>query len=656
MKLRSNIRVMARCCAVKAFLVVFAIFFAGISAAGDSGVDLIPLEVFSAAHGYRNASLSPDGQYVALLGMADDQPNVRIIRIEAGAVSVVAGFEFPQSQIGRMVWITPADLLVSQTVTPVEIKPGSVLQRRLVRIDIENRRASEVLSFGLNRLMANAPGSILRVLDDVSGDVLVAIPPDGGFFPSVQVLNIFNGETTLLEPSSSGITTWLTDWDGRVRLATGIDRKARSIVRYREPDGSSWVDLSESRVFSDGNFLPIAFSRSGRSLYMRSALGRARDGLYEFDFDKERITRKIYGHPKYDIGTVFLANFDREIAGVSYIDDYFQVDYLSDSLKEILTGIDRHLPEAINVILQWSSDKDVFLVLSEQIPFPARYYIFQVAGDRMTELSYGGAEISRYPLVVPERVTYYSSDGLEIPAYLTRSKRQQEQPAPTVILPHGGPWVRDYITFNDWAQFFANRGYVVFQPNFRGSSGYGTLFQRRGYGEWGEAMQRDLEDGVHWLIDQGIADPERICIAGGSYGGYAALMASIESPELFQCAIAYAPVTSLSKFANSFGKSPYRKSLQSAIRGEDNKAPIRSNSPVRRGKDVAIPLLLVHGTSDIRVPVSHSRDMMRALRKSRTDVTYLELAGESHFLYRPSARLAVFGAMEKHLQQYLAAD
>ncbi len=638
------------------FQSVFAISIVLLTSTGWAAVSeagLIPLETFAAAHFQRSANLSPDGRHIAVLDIVGDQPVIQILRIDEDEISLTSSFEFAQSQIDEMHWVNANNLLISQTIVPLEVREKASLRRQLVRIDIEEGIASELWASDVNRLIANQPGSILRVLGGVQGNVLIAVPPDEGFFPSVQILNIFSGKVKLVESSVSGITRWLTDWDGGVRLGTGIDDQDQSIVWYRETIEAEWTNLSRNKVFSAGYFEPIAFDKAGTSLYMKSALGKGRKGLYEFNLVKERITRKIYEHPRYDIGTVFLSNSNREVAAVSYIDDYFQVDYLSDDFQEILATVTRYLPDAANIVMDWSSRKDVFLIYSERPPFPPRHYVFQASNEKLTELPGGLKEIRNYPLILPERITYFSRDGLEIPAYLTRPQPLQQKPAATVILPHGGPWARDYITYNDWVQFFANRGYIVLQPNFRGSSGYGIVFQSGGYGEWGEAMQRDLDDGVLWLIEQGITDPDQVCIAGGSYGGYAALMASIESADLYKCAIAFAPVTSLSKFSSSFNRSPYKKGQQSMIGGVENKAPLRKNSPVRRGRDVKIPVLLIHGTSDIRVPVYHSRDMVRALKKSKAPSVYLELEGESHFLGKPSNRLEVFRAMEKHLQQYL---
>ncbi len=634
------------------FLLVFLIFVSGISPAAET--DLIPVEVFARAQGYRNAKLSPDGQHVAVLDLAGEQPTIRVFKLGLNKVSSIGDLEFAESQIGEMFWVNSSNLMISQTLTPAVLKPNANLWRRLIRIDIKTSQIEELWSVKLNRLVANEPESILRVLNVESGDVLVSMPQDTGFYPAVYELNIFSGKTTLLEPETPGVTKWLPDWDGRIRLATGINKKNKSLVWYRESEGKAWTDLSEEKIFSDRNFLPIAFNKSGNKLYMKSALGRAREGFYELDIRHNRITRKIYEHPKYDLGQILLANLDREVVGVTYIDDYLEIDYLSESMKQILALVNKRLPKSRNILMDWSLDKEVLLVLSERVPFPAQYYIFKSNNNELTELPGSKLGVYQYPLILPERVTYFSRDGLEIPAYLTRPQKSDGRARATVILPHGGPWSRDYIRFNDWAQFFASRGYNVLQPNFRGSTGYGILFERRGFGEWGEGMQQDLEDGVLWLIERGIADPEHICIAGASYGGYAALMASIRNTELFKCAIAFAPVTDLKKYANSFAKSPYKKSLQSMIWGENGKSDIRLNSPVRHGKDVAIPLLLIHGTSDIRVPVSHSRKMVRALKRSKTKVTYLELQGESHFLNKLSSRRQVFSAMEKHLQQSLA--
>lgn len=250
-------------------------------------------------------------------------------------------------------------------------------------------------------------------------------------------------------------------------------------------------------------------------------------------------------------------------------------------------------------------------------------------------------------------VKYKARDGLEIEAYLTKPVNSKENSRlPAIILPHGGPMARDYSGFDYWAELFANRGYVVFQPNFRGSSGYGYDFEMAAVQGWGKAMQDDLEDAAHWLNEQNIIDEKRVCIAGASYGGYAALMASVKHADTFQCAASFAGVSDIelivSKARYFTNKEVVRKQF-----GTDSDE-LEAVSPVNFAKKINIPILLIHGTDDKVVPVIHSREMADELEDFDKDVKYVEIEGANHHLSVQKHRMQTLEAMlaffDKHLK------
>lgn len=258
--------------------------------------------------------------------------------------------------------------------------------------------------------------------------------------------------------------------------------------------------------------------------------------------------------------------------------------------------------------------------------------------------------------VIP--VGYSARDGQRIPSYVTLPPTvrdtSQIKDLPFIVLPHGGPYARDSQRFDYFSQFFASRGFAVLQMNFRGSEGYGEAFEKAGRENW-MIMQDDVEDGTKWLVEKGYADPDRICIAGWSYGGYAALMGAAKNPELYKCAVAMAALTDISRHISD--QRDYRFGEQSAKSfigaGFESKDDIKANSPVKIAEDITVPLLLAHGELDQQVNFNQFKLMKRALKESSADVTYMEFKDEDHYLSNEENRQDFFKGLDKFLKENL---
>ena len=248
-------------------------------------------------------------------------------------------------------------------------------------------------------------------------------------------------------------------------------------------------------------------------------------------------------------------------------------------------------------------------------------------------------------------ISYAARDGLEIEGYLTVPLRHEDGAIPAIIFPHGGPISYDGGGFDYWTQYFASRGYAVLQMNFRGSSGYGFEFMASGLQAWGLEMQNDVEDGTRWLIEQGIADPERICVVGASYGGYAALMEAARNPDLYQCAVSFAGVTDVAYLVTSHRNYTNYEIVKEQIGSK--RSELRQRSPLHNAEAINIPVLLAHGTKDRSVRLRHSERMEKELRKAGKDVTYLEFEDGDHYLSAQEHRVAFFSAMDAFLHEHL---
>ncbi len=249
---------------------------------------------------------------------------------------------------------------------------------------------------------------------------------------------------------------------------------------------------------------------------------------------------------------------------------------------------------------------------------------------------------------------YKARDGLEIEGVLTTPKRKEAKNLPFVVMPHGGPWGHDSLTYDYWAQFLASRGYVVLQPNFRGSTGYGTEFIEKGKGQMGFAMQDDISDGVKWAVEKGIADPKRVCIVGASYGGYAAMWGIAKDPDLYRCAISISGVAALRREVNDFGNSLHGKLYKT--QWQEMTPDFNAVSPINAIAKIKAPLMLIHGKRDVTVDHVQSEKMHSAMNKARKQVEFVSLPLADHYFARQADRVILLSAMERFLAKHNPAD
>jgi len=326
--------------------------------------------------------------------------------------------------------------------------------------------------------------------------------------------------------------------------------------------------------------------------------------------------------------------------------------FFDKGLQALQAKIDKAIPGNRNYIYSISDDQQKFLVFSTSSTDSGTYYLGQTNPIKLDAMAYSYKKLVPDSLSKTRRIEYKARDGLTIEAYLTTPKNKPAKNLPTLVFPHGGPIARDNDAFDYWAQFFANKGYAVLQMNFRGSDGQGIELRNAGLKNWGKEMQDDIEDGARKLIADGIADPNAIAIVGASYGGYAALMGVVKTPDFYRCAISVngvANVFDLVKDNRAFWRS---YNVVDEQIGNDN-ATLKSISPVNFADKIKVPVLLVHGTDDRQVEIKHSYQMRDALQKAKKDVTFLELPNEDHYLLNEKNRIDTFRAMDTFLNRCL---
>jgi len=470
-------------------------------------------------------------------------------------------------------------------------------------------------------------------------------------------LNISTGQRTLIRENTEQIAQWFFDEAGELRLAMRVAANGDQEVLRVDP--AAFTKVYSSNVFESCR--PLRFHRDRCRVYMMTNHGDDVDlvSLVLFDPDTQEI-EPIESDPlgRVDLGGALFSEVTDELAGTLYIEDRvrpyfrdksFEADY--SYLKWQLHNTDLHFPSR-------SLDERIWLVSASHDTEPGEVYLFN-RETRQLDLQYTLRDkLPRESLVAMQPIRYKSSDGLEIPAYLTLPKGVARTALPALVIPHGGPWARDLWGYDPLAQFFANRGYAVLMPNFRGSTGYGKRFLNAGNQEWGRKMQDDITWGVKHLISEGIADPKRIGIMGGSYGGYATLAGIAFTPDLYHAAVDNCGPSNLITLLESFPPywKAFRKILFARLANPDTsegKAWLEERSPLNSAANIRTPLLVVQGANDPRVTRAEAEQIVIALRDRGFPVEYMLAADEGHGYQRPVNDMAMFMAAERFFAKHL---
>jgi dipeptidyl aminopeptidase/acylaminoacyl peptidase len=501
--------------------------------------------------------------------------------------------------------------------------------------------------------------------EGVEGDDVIHIDRDGHWlllnvqktiydYPSVYRVDLDTMEMKKVVGAHPHVWNWFADSSGTVRAGVGVEGRRWWLLYRKDADGK-FEKIMRRTVKRDDEegaierFIPINGSDHG---YAVTNARTGRYGLYRYDFSSDSIGEPVFEHPQVDIDD-FRISDQNEITAVYYTDDRSRVEWLMPRMKELQGKIDRELPDRINRVISMSSDGEKMLIWSGSAADPGTYFYYDATTAKMSMLARPYGSMTDKPLANMDSVSYAARDGLQIPAYLTLPTGVEVRQLPLIVLPHGGPFLRDEWGYDTWVQFLANRGYVVLQPNFRGSTGYGRDFVAKGEGQWGRTMQDDLDDGVKWLVEQGKVDPKRVCIMGGSYGGYAALWAAVRNPEIYRCAISLAGISDLAAMIKydrrSFAATRYYTAWRERVQG-DKGFDLNTVSPLYAVDRINIPLLIAHGTDDENVPLAQSKKLHEALLKANKPHSYIVYEGEGHGFDNPANATAFLEQVEQFLR------
>jgi dipeptidyl aminopeptidase/acylaminoacyl peptidase len=424
-----------------------------------------------------------------------------------------------------------------------------------------------------------------------------------------------------------------------------------------------------------GRIEPLGFDYDGRRLIVTATNDEKRRAVYYYDIEKGELGEEIASHAKFDIIPEFgtagidgvrltgpvVSELTDAVIGIRYISEGPRTQWFDPGFTALQTALDQILPNTVNLIVSRSEDEKKLLVLAFSDRDPGTYYLVDLTsgkpkGGKLGERMAGFPVKAAVPVYL---ISYPARDGEEIHGYLTLPAGEKKKGLPLVVLPHGGPTVRDVWGFDPMVQFLANRGYAVLQMNYRGSPGYGTEFYDKGKREVGRGMQNDIEDGTRWAIAKGFADPDRVAIMGASYGGYSALFALGHNPELYRCGISMAGVTDWADIIKERKGEEYKFAYEHFREWiGDPKLDLKflaDISPVNFAEKITAPVLIVQGKDDRTVPPKQARKMVAALEQARHPPLAIYFAEEGHGFTKEKDRTRLFNEVEKFLAKNLAA-
>ncbi|WP_440903059.1 alpha/beta hydrolase family protein [Catenovulum sp. SX2] len=599
--------------------------------------------------------LSPDGNKIAYM-VAIKRPNqsgtaIALHDLSNNKRSYLAFTDDKEYRFSDLVWANNQYLLVD-VVYPQLRKGLLVNEYRLLKLNVINKKMTGTLSASfLNDLhyVPNVQSVILDLLPNEPDHFLIEI---GGRMynaePSVVKISLKDGEREqYVQMPYEDIRGWLTDQQGNVRIATARNKDEYTIYQVPANNKSikDFTKLWSYQAFSEDVITPLGFAKNPNILYVQ-AYHQGYLAVFKVDLSSnDKQLQLVQDANKRDLtGKMRYSNKIGDYVGKGNT-------YWHPQAKAFKQELDSALPNLRNRIISSSLDENRYVLYSTSDTNAGIYFLGDKTTGSLSKIANKYNELEPSLMAEKQQLSYQARDGLNIEAYLTLPLGDKQKNLPTVIFPHGGPISFDNDDFDYWTQFFANRGYAVFQMNFRGSYGYGYDFMHQGIQAWGQSMQDDVEDGTRWLIKQGIADPQKICIVGSSYGGYAALMGTVKTPDLYQCAISYAGISDIEKLVKSHKKFIGYEIAKKQI-GEDRNQ-LWDNSPLKYVDKITTPILLIHGDKDRSVKIEQSEDMFQALQSADKQVNYLPLPDANHYLSNALDRLKAFQAMEDFLRQYL---
>ena len=588
--------------------------------------------------------LSPDGNYFSFMGPYERRQNIFIQKI--GTEEAIRITNETDRGIFSYFWANDNRLLYIKD-------DGGNENFKLFGVDKDGSNPKDLTPFESVRI------NIIDQLKDIPEEVIIGMNKNNPQLFEPYRLNIETGNIERLAENSNPmepVTLWKTDHEGKLRIASKMKDGTKNTLLYRDREEEEFQEVITTDFRED--IQPLFFDFHNKSIaYVTTNIGRDKNVIVKFDMKKgEEIGTPLFQHPDVDVQSMGFSHKRKVLTYISYVTSKKHYHFLDPQREKIFKKLIDEIGDYEFVITAISKEEDKFMVRSYSDRSLGAYYLYDQNTDQISKLAEVSPWINEDEMAIQKPIQYTSRDGITINGYLTLPRGVEAKNLPIIINPHGGPWARDNWGFNAEIQLMANRGYGVLQMNFRGSIGFGRDFWEKSFNQWGRAMQDDISDGVQWLIDQKIANPKRIAIYGGSYGGYATLAGVTFTPDLYACAIDYVGVSNLFTFMNTFPPywKPYQEMMYTMVgHPERDKVAMAATSPALHVENIKAPLFVIQGANDPRVNIDEADQIVRSLRQRNIDVPYMVKYDEGHGFHNEENRFEVFKAMIGFLKKHL---
>jgi dipeptidyl aminopeptidase/acylaminoacyl peptidase len=619
---------------------------------------------FSGPH-LRQAYISPDGRFLALVTELDSRETVTVVdrHRKTPPMPVVVPDADDHVSIDWCNWVNDTRLLCSLLAVndrPVLNLPGWPVSQqgkfhpetRLLAVNADGSQPKPLLK-GRVPTWATIRDRIIDWTPDDPRTVMINLPDGSSATMQAYSLDVYSGSLKLVERGKFHVAGFRTDGKGNVRLATGLDLEDEKYRVYAKLLGKGeWNLVLETKYSPLGDyFSPIAVIPDTDDMYATRPHNGFR-ALWKVDLAGKREPELLYAADDREVSPIF--GEGHRFLGVMFIKDRVHAHFVDEEAELLQAIADKSLPGRINTLQDFTRDMQTAVVRSESDSAAPSFHLISVV-DGQAKRERIGDEFPglRAVALAPMRtVTFPASDGSKVPAYLTIPAGASTGKLPFVVLPHGGPYARDFWGFDSWVQFLAAKGFGVLQVQFRGSAGFGTEWMKASFGDWGGKAYSDVFEGAEWLTKQENVDPTRLCIVGASFGGYMALQAAVRNPELFQCAVSISGVSDLNALLATAEQSGGHSNILRDQIGRE-KETRRKNSPALRAREIGVPIMLIHGAEDYTVEAEQTRMMADALKAQGKPHEVVIIGGADHYFRHDIYRRQLFVTIGRFLDQHL---
>ena len=605
-----------------------------------SSAELIPLKDFFKRPVIASLRISPDGKNLAYLKPWKNRMNIYVRQTHKPETEKQITNQ-KNRDIAAFTWKENSTLVYMRDFEGDE-------NFHIFRVFADGSKNKDLTPFKETKV------KIVDLLDDISDDsILIGMNRRNKTVFDVYRLNITTGKMKMIAENPGHYTGWMTDHAGKLRIAVSQNGPNTSIY-WRETEDGKFTEIKKTGL--KDTYDPLMFDFDNKNLIVSSNIGRDKQAIELFDPVKNSPVSVLFSHPEVDVSSLSYSKKRKVLTSASYITWKAKHHFFDPEQEKIYKDLQSKIPGKEISISSINREEDLMVVTSYSDQNPGDYWLYSVKTGKLKFIASRQPWIKESDMAQMKPIRYKSRDGWDINGYLTLPKASSGKNLPLVVLPHGGPWMRDVWGYNSAVQFLANRGFAVFQMNFRGSTGYGKKFFVASFKQWGRKMQDDISDGVLHLIDRGIADKNRVAIYGASYGGYAVLAGMTFTPELYACGVNVVGISNLFTFFKSF--PPYWKPLLEADyemigHPEKDKELLRAISPLFHIDRIRAPLFVVHGARDPRVKKQEADQIVQALEKKGIEVPYLLKANEGHGFVLQENMLEFYALLETFLKKCL---